>query len=458
MRLRSKLAWQFTILVALALFLILGTVYILNLYSTRQDFFNRLEERAKIVAYFYWEKDGLQPADFQKLEQKYVQRLPYEIVRLYDKAHKELLVENFHPQGITPALDLVRLRREKMYFQTDAQYLQTCAMAYQSRQGDSWVAVTAYDIHGNIRLQRLAILMSISYLASLGFIFLLGRFLVKNGLKHIQAVVHEVQEIQAEQLEKRLASPPYQDEIGELVITFNQLLERIHKAFESHKFFVSHASHELRTPLAIMLGEVEVALNRTRTVEVYESTLASLRQTLLHAKEMIDSLLLFAQLEHNLEVSHIEPLRIDELIWEVFDQIKREFPTYYWRVDLIDMPENMGVLLFYGNRNWLKIAIHNLMKNVIKYGMQKPADLRLRFERAKLSVSIQDYGMGISQKDLPYIFEPFYRGANMRGKVQGDGIGLALVKRILEAHEISLELQSIEGQGTTVTLYFELLG
>ncbi len=329
-------------------------------------------------------------------------------------------------------------------------------MVYQRRQGDCWVAVTAYDMHGNRRLQWLIAFMGVSYLGSVGFIFLLGRFLVKNGLKHIQNVVREVQEIQAERLDKRLASPPYQDEIGEMVVTFNQLLERLDKAFQSHKFFVSHASHELRTPLAIMLGEVEVALNRTRTIEVYENTLASLRQTLLQAKEMVDSLLLFAQLENSAEVPQIEAIRIDELVWEVFDSIKREFPKQFWRIDLQNMPENMEMLVFYGNRHWLKMAIHNLMKNVVKYGLEKPADLRLEYQPELLRFIIQDYGLGIGAKDLPYIFEPFYRGTNTRGKIQGEGIGLALVKRIVEAHDISLVLESIEGKGTTITLSFQL--
>ncbi|TAE17613.1 MAG: sensor histidine kinase [Bacteroidetes bacterium] len=456
MRLRSKLAWQFTILVALALLLILGGVYFLNLISLRQEFFNRLEERAKIVAYFYWEKEQLKLEDFKKLEQRYVQRLPYETVRLYDKEHKELLVENFHPAQKTPNLDLARLKRERTYFAIDNDYIQVCVMLYTSKQGDSWVAVSAYDLYGNKRMQNLLLVMGLCYLGSLGFIFLLGRFLVKNGLRHIQNIVREVQTIQADHLEKRLALPPYQDEVGELVFTFNQLLARLEKNFQSHKMFVSQASHELRTPLAIMLGEVEVALARPRTIEVHEQTLQSIRQTLLQAKEMVDSLLLFAQLEHNVEVPNIEALRIDELLWEVFDSTKREYPQHYWRVDLQNMPDNMEELTFFGNRQWIHMAIHNLMQNVIKYGNNQPADITLAYQPQQLLLRLQDYGCGINAQDLPYIFEPFYRGTNIRGAIHGTGIGLALVKRALDAHGIIFRVSSEENKGTVFELFFEL--
>jgi signal transduction histidine kinase len=265
-----------------------------------------------------------------------------------------------------------------------------------------------------------------------------------------------VQTIQADSLAQRLATPPYQDEIGELVVTFNQMLERLEKVFTSHKLFVSQASHELRTPLAIMLGEVEVALTRSRTEEVYKNTLGSVRQTLLQAKDLVDSLLLFAQLENSLEVPNVEPLRIDEIVWEVFDSIKKEYPQSHWRINLENMPENMEELVFYGNRQWLRMALHNFMRNAVKYGNQNPIDLSLYYVSDQLSLKIQDYGLGISQEDLPYIFIPFYRGANTRGKIQGTGIGLALTKRILEAHSINVEITSETGKGTTIELFFEL--
>jgi len=457
MRLRSKLAWQFTTLMALALLIILSGVYVLDWLSIRQEFFNRLEERAKIVAYFYWEKAELKPADFERLEQRYMQRLPYEVVRLYDKEHREVLVENNHPDKRIAIIDLKRLQKEKSYFAIDAEYQQTCAMLYQNRQGETWVSVTAYDLYGNKRLQWLAVIMLVCYLISLVFIFFLGRFLIKNGLQHIQNIVQEVQNIQADQLGQRLEEPPYLDEVGELVLTFNQLLERLEGSFQSQKLFVSQASHELRTPIAIMLGEVEVALTRTRSTENYQQTLQSLQQTLLQGKEMINSLLLFTQLGDSTEVPNIEFLRIDELIWEVFDHIKRAFPTHYWRINLEEMPEDMEALTLCGNKSWLKMALHNLMENVIKYGANKPADLTLYYAPQQACLKIRDYGIGIAPEDLKNIFEPFYRGINTRGKIQGTGLGLPLTKRILEAHDVAFEVESVETKGTTITLFFELM-
>ncbi len=458
MRLRTKLAWQFTFLMALALFIILSVVYVLDFLSVRQDFFNRLEERAKIVAYFYWEKDELQPADFERLEQRYVQRLPYEVVRLYDKAHREVLVENNHPYKKVVSIDLKRLKKEKSYYAIDAENQQTYAMLYQNKQGETWVAVTGYDLYGNRRLQWLAIILVVCYLLSLFFMFFLGRFLIKKGLQHIQNIVEEVQSIQADQLDQRLEMPTYRDEIGELVITFNQLLERMESTFKSQKLFVSQASHELRTPIAIMLGEVEVALSRTRSIEIYQQTLQSVQQTLLQAREIINDLLLFAQLGNSKEVPSVEVLRIDEVIWEVFDNIKREFPTHYWRIHLETMPEDMETLIFCGNRGWLKMAFHNLMENIVKYGNNLPADITLRYTPQQFCFKIQDYGIGISSEDLENIFEPFYRGTNTRGNINGTGLGLPLTKRIIEAHEIVFEIYSQIGKGTTIMLFFTLEG
>jgi signal transduction histidine kinase len=205
-----------------------------------------------------------------------------------------------------------------------------------------------------------------------------------------------------------------------------------------------------------MLGEVEVALARPRTIEVHEQTLQSIRQTLLQAKEMVDSLLLFAQLENNVEVPNIEALRIDELLWEVFDSTKREYPQHYWRVDLQNMPDNMEELTFFGNRQWIHMAIHNLMQNIIKYGNNQPADITLAYQPQKLLLRLQDYGYGINAQDLPYIFEPFYRGTNIRGAIHGTGIGLALVKRALDAHGIIFRVSSEENKGTVFELFFEL--
>jgi signal transduction histidine kinase len=286
-------------------------------------------------------------------------------------------------------------------------------------------------------------------LAALGSWLVLGRSLAPLG-----TVTETAQAInRADDLSRRIPyNGPANDEIGSLIESFNQTLERLENLFTSQQRFLADVSHELRTPLTVIKGNVDLM---RRMKQLDEESLTSIDQEAGRLTRLVGGLILLIQAESGKLALNLKPVELDTLILEVFHEMRVLAGTNV-RLKLADIDQ----VQVNGDRDRLKQVLVNLVANAIQYtpqGGEVFMSLAIIGEQARIIV--RDTGPGIPSEDLPYIFERFYRAekSRTRTRTSGFGLGLSIVQWIVENHGGTIKVESKEGQGTTFAIWLPLL-
>ncbi len=460
MTIRNRLTLQFTTLVGIILLAVLLSIYLVTEVITRKGFYERLKERADITAQNFLEQDELPTSSYSLVHQKFLKGLAGEIILLFDSTnHRQFVDSTDHRQfvagnlGISFSKELLdRVRNERVVYgaQKPNQFV---GIYYEDNQGNFVIFAAAPDDIGNGRLQDLIRLMIISYIIALVIIYFSGRFFSRKALESIPKVVQQVNKITASNLHLRLDEGKNKDEIRELACTFNNMLTRLESSFEMQKTFVSNASHELRTPLTSIIGELEVFLSKERTPEQYREAMQSVLNDAHQMNELTSGLLDIAQIDFNRSEIKLEDIRLDELLVEIEKEVSAQHPQSKILLNYADLPEDASKLIVKGNKQLLSIALSNLFHNGIKFSNNNPVNCNLRYINDHIEVRIIDKGIGIPEEEINKVFQPFYRSQGARN-FSGHGVGLSLVEKILQLHQIKITIQSAIGKGTEVLLVF----
>ncbi len=280
-------------------------------------------------------------------------------------------------------------------------------------------------------------------------------FTVGRALVPIKSIVETAEHInRADDLSRRIPShDSEEDEIGSLINTFNQTLERLETLFTSQQRFLTDVSHELRTPLTVIKGSVDLM---RRMKQFDEESLTSIDQESGRLTRLVGGLLMLAQAESGRLPLTLRPVELDLLVTEVFQEM-RVLAGGKARVHLNEIDQ----LLVNGDRDHLKQVLINLVANAIQYTPQN-GDIFLSLSKVggQARIICRDTGPGIPSADLPHIFERFYRAdasrSRTRGKTTGFGLGLSIAKWIVEHHGGRIEVDSKEGRGTTFAIWLPL--
>ena len=272
-------------------------------------------------------------------------------------------------------------------------------------------------------------------------------------LKPLKTITETAEQInRADDLSRRIPYDGPADEVGSLVDSFNQTLERLEALFRSQQRLLADVSHELRTPLTVIKGNVDL-MRRMRQLD--EESLTSIDQEAGRLSRLVGGLLLLAQAESGKLALVEKPVELDLLVTEVFQEMSiLAGSKVRMRLNEIDQ------VVVIGDRDRLKQVLINLVANAIQYtppGGEVFLSLEKIGEQAR--IICRDTGPGILPDDLPHIFERFYRAekSRTRGKTTGFGLGLSIANWIVERHEGRIEVNSKEGQGTSFAIWLPLL-
>ena len=313
------------------------------------------------------------------------------------------------------------------------------------------VLAAATDIEGSLRMKKLAIILIIVCLISLFLFFIAGWFYSGRALKPISDVVKKVEDISITSLNLRVFEGNGTDEIGRLAKTFNKMLERLETSFAMQKNFIANASHELRTPLTSINGQLEVLMMKDRSSAEYKTALGSVLDDIKSLIDLSNRLLLIARTSAEGPVNFNKKIRIDEILWQAQEEIKRFNTDYRINISIDDSLTDSDQMIVVGDENILKVAVSNLIDNACKYSSDHTVEIRFHHSEKFIEVVFEDRGIGISDEDIQKVFEPFYRGANTIS-ISGTGIGLQLVSQIIKNHNGMVKLSSQLGKGTIVTV------
>ncbi|MCX6058947.1 MAG: ATP-binding protein [Chloroflexi bacterium] len=304
---------------------------------------------------------------------------------------------------------------------------------------------------GNLLSMMTIIAVIAVLLAGLGSWIILGR-----ALSPLEAIAETVDQInRADDLSRRI---PYQeraekdDEIGDLIVSFNQTLERLESLFTSQQRFLADVSHELRTPLTVIKGNVDLI---RRMKQADEESLSSIDQEAGRLTRLVGGLLMLAQAESGKLTLVLAPVELDLLLTEVFIEM-RVLAGNKIHVHLNEIDQ----VMVNGDRDRLKQVILNLASNAIQYTPQN-GDVYLSLAKIgdQARIIIRDTGPGIPAEDLPHIFDRFYRAekSRTRSTTSGFGLGLSIAHWIVEHHGGQIQVESKEGKGTTFVIWLGII-
>ena len=249
---------------------------------------------------------------------------------------------------------------------------------------------------------------------------------------------------------QRLFAPADAPELTTLATAFNELLDRLEAAHASQHRFVADASHELRTPLAALRAEIEVALSRERTPADYQRTLDSNRHELERLSSLVENLLALAALEAAPPSRQQTPVDLGLVCRDVAEQLSPLAALQNVRLQL-ELSEGVTIP---GDVFSLERAVRNLVENAIRHTPEGEQILiRAAVSPMEVTVQVIDAGVGIAPEHLPHLFDRFYRVDTARTRTHGGaGLGLSIVKAIVEAHGGTVAVESKLGAGSTFTL------
>ncbi|QEH34748.1 Sensor kinase CusS [Aquisphaera giovannonii] len=253
----------------------------------------------------------------------------------------------------------------------------------------------------------------------------------------------------------RLPSPGTRDELDEFARSFNGLLDRLHVALERQRQFTGQASHQLRTPLAALVAAIDVARRRPRTAEEHERILDRLRDDAGRLWRVVEALLFLARADADAELPDAE--RLDLAAWAAGHL--RLWSDHGRAADLHFEASGGARPWTRAHRPLLAQLLDNLLENACKYSPPgTPVVVRVAEEPGAASLAVEDRGSGIPAADLPRIFEPFHRAESARRQgPAGVGLGLAVARRIAEAHGGTIVAESEPGRGSRFVVRLPLV-
>jgi signal transduction histidine kinase len=274
-----------------------------------------------------------------------------------------------------------------------------------------------------------------------------------HALRPVDRIIDEVQAISdGRSLHRRLPLEASNDEIARLVVTLNEMIERLEKSFGALRRFTADASHELKTPLAVLRADVERAMSSSVSRGERLVALEEALQETTRMADLVESLLTLARADEGRFDLHREAIELEPLVRDVFEtaSILGEAAGI-----TVVMPEIIPVTVM-GDATRLRQLFLNLTTNAIKYTPRGGSvDLSLTSHDRTASFSVRDSGLGISAADLPHVFERFYRADRARSRSAergGFGLGLAISQWIAEAHGGNISVRSRLGRGSTFTV------
>ena len=333
-------------------------------------------------------------------------------------------------------------------YRTEGKLL-SLVMAIDEAGGHSYTIQVAQDRSGDEEFitefgTLLVVVLGFGVLAST----VIALTVTRKGLRPVREMTRSLKRIGPKQLHERIPPEGWPRELRPLAVAFDEMLDRLEDSFTRLSQFSADLAHELRTPIANIRGEGEVALTRTRTPEEYREVIESSVGECERLSAIVDNLLFLARAEA--AEGHILRTLFDgrfavEKIAAFYEPIAEEHHTV---ITCSGEAEIHADPMLFGR------AVSNLVENALRFA---PAggtiQISLAAGPARSQISVKDTGCGIAAEHLSRVFDRFYRIDSSRSS-EGSGLGLALVKSIMDLHGGTAVVESAVGRGTTVILTF----
>jgi two-component system sensor histidine kinase ArlS len=309
------------------------------------------------------------------------------------------------------------------------------------------------DLITEARLADLNTIKSVTLYSIVPLVFLsfLGGYGIASfSLKPLEDLSKKMKEKSTENLGEEIQFIDNQDEISQLIKSFNRMSRRLNKSFEAQKEFVENASHELKTPLSVIQANLDTALDDGDiSKKELKELLDSSKENVKFMNKLTEDLLLLSVLEHEVESERVD---LNGLFSEITEEATKIAKKENIKIDFKDKGKESIVK---GNEVLYKRAFMNILENAIKYSEASKIGITVEKEKKFVKVIIEDNGKGISKEHLDKIFDRFYRVDKSRSReTGGSGLGLSIAKKIIESYGGNIKVDSKKGKGTKFIITF----
>ena len=298
---------------------------------------------------------------------------------------------------------------------------------------------------------NIAIALSVLFII---FVVIVGYRIIKNAFKPVKQISNTALEIKrSKDFSNRIKlEDSNDDEIHKMASTFNEMLDTVEEVFIHEKQFSSDVSHELRTPITVILAQSDYALQYSDTLEETKESLEVINR---HAKRMtnlINQIMELSKLERQKEIEK-ERINLSNIVLQHLEDYKPLLESK--NINLIYNVEKD--IRIQGNKIMLERVFLNILMNAIKF-TKTNIEVSLTREDKTAVLKIRDNGIGISEENKKFIWERFFQVNDSRNKEEnkGSGLGLSMVKKIVDLHSATIDLESELEQGTCFTIKFNM--
>jgi len=444
LKIRTKIVLWYTILLMILLGIFIPYVY----YALSQSMYRN--EEAMIRA------DAAQAASMIEIEDNSIKlkEAGYALVSgtylsIYDTGGKTLF-DNSHLTWINSIKPLYS--KLQIVNHLNEQWLLYDQPIYNDTLIIAWVRAMRLLKPVNDTLHALRVLMLVALPVYIIIIVLGSLFIAGKALSPINHITKTAQAIGQGDLSKRLNMTKVEDEVGRLAATFDEMLDRLEAAFRREKQFTSDASHELRTPISIISAHAEESLTGNKSTEDFSEAMEIILKESRKMGQMVSQLLMLTRSDEGKYKLEIEEINLDIVVHDVVDEM-RDFAN---KSSVALYLSITGDICIKADQTLITRLLFNLIDNAIKYNKRDGwVNVSLTAEDGFAKIIVEDNGIGISEEDLPNIFNRFYRANKTRTR-NGTGLGLSIVKWIVEAHGGKIIVDSKQGEGTKFEVYFIL--
>jgi two-component system, OmpR family, heavy metal sensor histidine kinase CusS len=352
------------------------------------------------------------------------------------------------PDVFPPAQRSTSSIRNPKDYRAGAKLFSLVAMNEQTG-GQTYTIQVAQDRSSDEQLEkRFGILLGVVLAGSILASAIIAITVTKHGLRPLGEMTRSLERIGPSHLNERVAPAGWPRELQPLATTFDAMLARLEDSFKRLSQFSADLAHELRTPIANIMGEGQVALTRERTPSEYREVIESTIAECERLSGIVDNLLFVARVDAARE----------SIEWKLIDAraAVEKIATFY---RMIAEDRNVAIHCsgegeIYADPALFERALGNLVDNALRFTPEGGTiQISITVKAAHSEVTVSDNGCGITPEHLPRVFDRFYRVDSSRSS-DGAGLGLALVKSIVDLHGGSAKIESEVNRGTTVTLTF----
>lgn len=306
---------------------------------------------------------------------------------------------------------------------------------------------TAHHAHFLAELRKT---LTAYFLAAILVSGVLGWWAARRGLAPLKAMRQRATSVTAYNLQERMPVESVPVEFAELAASLNGMFDRLQQDFQRLMDFSSDLAHELRTPLSNLLTQTQVALAQRRSADEYRDILASNAEEFERLAKMVSDMLFLAKTENGIDLPHRERIQLHKEVLALFDFYEAVADEKHVRLVLEGKAEMNG------DRLMMRRAISNLLSNALRHADAGTAvTVQVASKGDAVTLTVSNQGAAIAPKDIPRLFDRFYRADKSRSHPasEGAGLGLAITKAIVSSHGGAMHVQSHAGQTRFIMLF-----